>query len=80
MRALEISRKVGKFAVARLVSPISTSGAASIGPLSLVKRGPPALPSAPGWSRIRPRLTGICGSDLALVEGHASTYFDDWVS
>ncbi|MFM7126401.1 MAG: zinc-binding dehydrogenase [Actinomycetota bacterium] len=80
MRALEISRKVGKFAVARLVSPISTSGAASIGPLALVKRDPPALPGAPGWSRIRPRLTGICGSDLVLVEGHASTYFDDWVS
>lgn len=80
MKALEISRKVGKFAVARLVSPISTAGAASFGPLSLVKRDPPTLPSAPGWSRIRPRLTGICGSDLALVEGHASTYFDDWVS
>jgi hypothetical protein len=25
-------------------------------------------------------LTGICGSDLSLIEGHASTYFDDWVS
>ncbi len=26
------------------------------------------------------RLAGICGSDLSLVEGHASTYFDDYVS
>lgn len=26
------------------------------------------------------RLAGICGSDLSLVEGHASPYFDDWVS
>ncbi|NQW60185.1 zinc-binding dehydrogenase, partial [bacterium] len=25
-------------------------------------------------------LTGICGSDLATVEGHASTYFEHWVS
>ena len=29
---------------------------------------------------MRPRLTGICGSDLSTVEGHASTYFDDWIS
>ena len=27
-----------------------------------------------------PRLAGICGSDLSMIEGHASTYFDDWVS
>lgn len=80
MKALEISRKVGKFAAARLISPLSTAGAAKFGPLSLVKMDPPVLPQAPGWMRIRPRLTGICGSDLALVEGHASTYFDDWVS
>lgn len=80
MKALEISRKAGKFAAARLISPLSTVGAAKFGPLSLVKGEPPKLPEAPGWKRIRPRLTGICGSDLALVEGHASTYFDDWVS
>lgn len=80
MKALEISRKVSKFAAARLISPLSTVGAAKFGPLSMVKSEPPTLPDAPGWMRIRPRLTGICGSDLSLVEGHASTYFDDWVS
>ena len=40
---------------------------------------PPELPG-PGWHRVRTRLAGICGSDLSMVEGHASTYFDDWVS
>lgn len=80
MKALEISRKAGRFAAARLISPLSTAGAAKFGPLSLIKADPPKLPDSPGWTRIRPRLTGICGSDLALVEGHASTYFDDWVS
>jgi hypothetical protein len=29
---------------------------------------------------VHTRLAGICGSDLSLVEGHASTYFEDWVS
>jgi threonine dehydrogenase-like Zn-dependent dehydrogenase len=32
------------------------------------------------WQRVHPLLTGICGSDLATVEGHASTYFEHWVS
>ena len=80
MKALRISRKTGKFAVARLVSPVSAFGAAKFGPLSLVDGDAPALPGVDGWHRITPRLTGICGSDLSLVEGHASTYFDDWVS
>ncbi len=80
MKALKISRSNAKFAVARLVSPISALGAAKFGPLSLVNESAPELPDADGWHRITPRLTGICGSDLSLVEGHASTYFDDWVS
>jgi threonine dehydrogenase-like Zn-dependent dehydrogenase len=29
---------------------------------------------------VRTRLAGICGSDLSLVEGHASLYFEDYVS
>lgn len=79
MRALKVSRNTGRFALARLVSPISPVGAAKVGPLSLVNEPAPDLPGD-GWLRITPRLTGICGSDLSLVEGHASTYFDDWVS
>jgi threonine dehydrogenase-like Zn-dependent dehydrogenase len=34
----------------------------------------------PGWHRVRPRLTGICGSDLATVEGRSSRYFEPLVS
>ena len=79
MKALKVSRNTGRFALARLVSPLSAGGAARLGPLSLVNESAPDLP-ADGWHRLHPRLTGICGSDLSLVEGHASTYFDDWVS
>ncbi|MFM8649859.1 MAG: zinc-binding dehydrogenase [Actinomycetota bacterium] len=80
MRALRISRRPAKFAVARLISPISAVGAARLGPLDLGNDDAPALPRLEGWHRLQPRLTGICGSDLSLVEGHASTYFEDWVS
>jgi threonine dehydrogenase-like Zn-dependent dehydrogenase len=30
--------------------------------------------------RVWPRLTGVCGSDIATVEGHTSRYFEDYVS
>lgn len=80
MRALRIDRKPSKFVAARLASALSTATAARIGPLELIADEAPALPTTSGWTRLRPRLAGICGSDLALVEGHASTYFDDWVS
>ena len=39
-------------------------------------------PTLPGedWQRIYPRLTGICGSDLATIDGQSSRYFEDYVS
>lgn len=80
MKALRVSRRPAKFVAARLASSFSAATAARIGPLELVSDEAPRLPSSEGWMRLRPRLSGICGSDLALVEGHASTYFDDWVS
>jgi len=41
MKALKITRSNTKFAVARLVSPISALGAAKFGPLSLVNESAP---------------------------------------
>lgn len=78
-RALRIDRKPAKLALARLTGSIAPTSAVRLGPLELVSMDPP-VPPGPGWSRITPRLTGICGSDLSLVEGRASTYFLDWVS
>lgn len=80
MKALRVTRKPVKFIAARLTSTLSTATAARLGPVELVTDDAPRLPDASGWHRLQPRLAGICGSDLALVEGHASTYFDDWVS
>ena len=79
IRALRIDRKPAKLALARLAGSVAPTNAVRLGPLDLVSIDAPALPG-PGWTRIQPLLTGICGSDLSLVEGRASTYFLDWVS
>ncbi len=34
---------------------------------------PEGLPQ--GWTPVRPRLSGICGSDITLLKGHVSPYF-----
>jgi hypothetical protein len=79
LKALQVRRNVGKLGLARIASAVSPVAAARVGPLEHRTVDEPELPG-PGWHRVRTRLAGICGSDLALVEGHASTYFDDWVS
>ena len=79
MRALQVDKKMGRIGAARLLSAFAPTTAAKLGPLELVTIDPPALPGD-GWHRVHTRLSGICGSDLATVGGHASAYFDDWVS
>jgi threonine dehydrogenase-like Zn-dependent dehydrogenase len=79
MKALRISRNVGKFGAARILSAVSPSGAAKLGPLEHRTIDDPDCPGD-GWHKVHTRLSGICGSDLSLVDGHASTYFDNWVS
>jgi threonine dehydrogenase-like Zn-dependent dehydrogenase len=79
MKALQVSRSVRKLGMARIASAVSPVSAAKVGPLAYTSVDEPELPG-PGWHRVHTRLAGICGSDLSLVEGHASLYFDDWVS
>jgi threonine dehydrogenase-like Zn-dependent dehydrogenase len=79
VRALQIRRSAGKFGMARIASAVAPATAARIGPLELRTIDDPECPGD-GWHRVNTRLAGICGSDLSLVEGHASTYFDDYVS
>jgi threonine dehydrogenase-like Zn-dependent dehydrogenase len=79
MKALQVRRNVPKLGLARIASAVSPATAARVGPLEYRTVDDPLLPG-PGWRRVRTRLAGICGSDLSLVEGHASAYFEDWVS
>ena len=79
MKSLQMQRSSGRLGLARMISSVSPLRSAKISPLELVKDSPPKLP-ADEWVRLSPRLSGICGSDLATVDGHASTYFDPIVS
>ena len=80
MKALVFERNVPRFAASRLASVVGGSGTgAGIGPLRLTDVEPPELPG-PGWHRVRPLLAGICGSDLATLDGRSSRYFEDIVS
>ena len=80
MKGLVFERNLARFAAARVLSSVGGSGrAASVGPLRLADVEPPELPG-PAWRRVQPLLAGICGSDLATVDGRSSRYFEDVVS
>ncbi len=80
MKALLFERNLPRFAASRLASAVSGSGrGASIGPLRLTDVEAPDLFEG-NWYRVRPRLAGICGSDLATLDGRSSRYFEDIVS
>lgn len=79
MSRLVFSRKPARFAAARLAGTLMPGRGAAVGPLALEPDETLPLPGA-DWVRLRPRMSGICGSDLALVDGTASAYFDPLVS
>jgi threonine dehydrogenase-like Zn-dependent dehydrogenase len=80
MLALEFYRSVTRYAAARAVGDrLPGLIAGPLAPLRLVNRDEPPVPGE-GWGRVRPRLSGICGSDLATLSGHSSFYFSPMVS
>lgn len=79
MKALVFSRKPARYAAAMVAGALRPGRGARVGPLSLRDIDPPEPPSA-DWVRMRPRLAGICGSDLATIDGKSSRYFEPIVS
>jgi len=79
MKALEFGRNVPRYAAAMVASRAVPGAGAKVGPLRLRDLDPPDLPG-PDWVRIRPRLAGICGSDLSTIDGSSSRYFEPIVS
>lgn len=79
MKALVFDRKPARFVAANTVGSVLPGRGAKVGPLALDDLDPPDLP-AEGWVRLAPRLAGICGSDLATVDGASSRYFEHIVS
>lgn len=80
MRSLQFSRKPLKYAASMMAGAVVPGRGARFGPLSYeIDLDEPDLPST-GWHRIKPRLSGICGSDLATIDGKAARYFEPIVS
>ena len=79
MKALLVERSLPRFAAARVASGWRAGAGGRVGPLRLADVEPPELPGE-GWHRVRPRLSGICGSDLATVDGRSSRWFESIVS
>ncbi len=75
MDALLFSRKEARYVAAMAAARVKPGAGASVGPLKLTQLDPPALPG-PGWEHVTTRLAGICGSDLATIDGRASRYFE----
>jgi threonine dehydrogenase-like Zn-dependent dehydrogenase len=79
MKALRLERSLPRFAAARVAGALAPGRGGRIGALRLVDVEPPPLPDHQ-WVRVRPRLAGICGSDLATVDAIASPWFEPLVS
>jgi threonine dehydrogenase-like Zn-dependent dehydrogenase len=80
MLALEMYRSLPRYIAARAVGgriPGILTGPAA--PVRLVNREEPRV-SGPGWARVQPILSGICGSDLGALFGQTSLYFSALVS
>jgi threonine dehydrogenase-like Zn-dependent dehydrogenase len=79
VKALVYERSLPRIASSRVAGAVVPGLGSRFGALRLVDSEEPDIPG-PGWLRVRPRLSGICGSDLSTVDGHASRWFEPIVS
>jgi threonine dehydrogenase-like Zn-dependent dehydrogenase len=82
---LEYHRSASRYFAGRAVTGTvggartAAAVAANLSPLRLITRPEPRVPTD-GWTRVRPILSGICGSDLGLLTGRNSPYLSAVVS
>jgi threonine dehydrogenase-like Zn-dependent dehydrogenase len=79
VKALLFERKLAKYAAAAVAGRLLPGLGAKHGPLSLTDIAQPDRPTDE-WVRFLPRLAGICGSDLATIDGASSRYFEPIVA
>ncbi len=80
MKGLVVERSLPRFAAARLVSSLGGSGTRRGGRAPAADRRRRTGAAGSEVARVRPLLAGICGSDLATLDGRSSRYFEDIVS
>ena len=79
MLALTFERSIPRYAIVKVAGGRPDVATSALSMLHLGDVPEPELP-APGWVRVMPTLSGICGSDLAAIGGHASLYLDPLTS
>ena len=79
MLALTFHRSIPSFAIVKASGGRADVATSALSMLHLGDVAEPALP-ARNWVRVMPTLSGICGSDLAAIGGHASLYLDPLTS
>jgi threonine dehydrogenase-like Zn-dependent dehydrogenase len=79
-RSVEVYRSLPRYVATRVLSTkVPRVSSTATAPLRLTRR-PGPRPVNAAWGRVRPRLSGICGSDLSTVGGTSSFYFSPLVS
>jgi threonine dehydrogenase-like Zn-dependent dehydrogenase len=73
--ALQFVRSIPSFALVRASGGSARVATSDLSMLHLGDVEEPELPAA-DWLRVRPTLSGICGSDTSAITGHASLYLD----
>jgi threonine dehydrogenase-like Zn-dependent dehydrogenase len=79
MLAVQYVRSVPRYALVRATGGHPRVATGDLSVLHLGDAEEPELPG-PGWHRVLPSLSGICGSDTAAITGHASLYLDPLTS
>ena len=77
--ALQYVRSIPAYAIVKASGGRPDVATSALSMLKLGDVDEPELPT-PEWVRVMPALSGICGSDLAAIGGHASLYLDPLTS
>ncbi|MGH7764105.1 MAG: zinc-dependent alcohol dehydrogenase [Candidatus Dormibacteraceae bacterium] len=72
-------RSIPSFAIVKAAGGRADVATSALSMLKLGDVSEPELPTRE-WVRVMPTLSGICGSDLAAIGGHASLYLDPLTS
>jgi threonine dehydrogenase-like Zn-dependent dehydrogenase len=80
VQALVYRKSIPRYLLMRAASKrIKTLETGRFSPLQLEEIQEPGLPT-PEWVRVKPLLTGICGSDLGTLSAENSAYFSPIIS
>jgi threonine dehydrogenase-like Zn-dependent dehydrogenase len=77
--ALTFQRSIPAYAIVKAAGGRPDVATSALSMLKLGDVDEPELPTRE-WVRVMPTLSGICGSDLAAIGGHASLYLDPLTS